>query len=414
MNKFLFTLLFACSLYFINAQTINDSVTLGAGYANQIWYSLENDEQGTALNSEWDLAFSTAGQGANILINSAIGTKLWAYPSSDTSGWTTVDTTGITTWTLLYNSDTSWNEGAFRQNMSSNPYDLGWGIYDPITHFVVGDSLFVIKLSDNSYKKLWIQQLASGTYTFRYANLDGANDNVVSLVKTDYTNKNFGYYSLQTNTAFNREPISAEWDLLFTKYTAFIPNPYGVTGVLCNKEVTIAEARPVDVITISHDDYPYTTPMNTVGYDWKSFAGTWTIEDSSAYFVKGLSGNIWKIIFTGFGGSADGKFKFTKELVSGVGLKEIANDKIGELSVYPNPSNGNSFTVLYELNQPASNVELSIIDALGREIYATTTENGIGFYQLELNGINLKPGMHFISLSIDGHSIQQKLFVKGL
>lgn len=401
-----------CSLFLTNAQSVDDSVAIGAGYANQIWYSLENDEQGSALNSEWDLAFSTAGQGANILINSAIGTKLWSYPSSDTSGWANIDTTGITTWSPLYNSDTSWNEGAFRKNISSNPYDLGWGIYDPITHFVVGDSLYVIKLSDNSYKKLWIQQLASGTYTFRYANLDGSNDNVVSLVKADYSGKNFGYYSLLTNAAFDREPTSSEWDLLFTKYTGFIPNPYGVTGVLCNSGVTIAEARPVDVNSTSFDDYPYTTPMNTIGYDWKTYSGAWTIEDSTVYFVKGITGNIWKIIFTGFGGSADGKFKFTKELVSGVGLNEITNTEISELTVYPNPSNGNSFTVLYELNQPASNVELSIVDAIGQEVFSTKTENGIGFYQLELNGMNLKPGAHFVSLSIDDQIIQQKLFVK--
>lgn len=401
-----------CSLFLANAQSVGDSVAIGAGYANQIWYSLENDEQGSALNSEWDLAFSTAGQGANILINSAIGTKLWSYPSSDTSGWANVDTTGITTWSPLYNSDTSWNEGAFRKNISSNPYDLGWGIYDPITHFVVGDSLYVIKLSDNSYKKLWIQQLASGTYTFRSANLDGSNDNVVSLVKADYSGKNFGYYSLLTNAAFDREPTSSEWDLLFTKYTGFIPNPYGVTGVLCNSGVTIAEARPVDVNAISFDAYPFTTPMNTIGYDWKTYNGTWTIEDSTVYFVKGVSGNIWKIIFTGFGGSTDGKFKFTKELVSGVGLNENIHNEISELTVYPNPSNGNSLTILYELNQPASNVELSIVDAIGQEVFSTKTENGIGFYQLELNGMNLKPGAHFISLSIDGQIIQQKLFVK--
>lgn len=402
----------ACSIGFADAQSVDDSVVIGSGYANQIWYSLENDEQGSALNSEWDLAFSTAGQGANILINSAIGTKLWSYSSSDTSGWANLDTTGITTWSPLYNSDTSWNEGAFRKNISSNPYDLGWGIYDPMTHFVIGDSLYVIKLSDNSYKKLWIQQLASGTYTFRYANLDGSNDNVASLVKADYSGKNFGYYSLLTNTAFDREPTSAEWDLLFTKYTGFIPNPYGVTGVLCNSDVTVAEARPVDINSVSFDDYSYTTAMNTIGYDWKTYSGTWTIEDSTVYFVKGLTGNIWKIIFTGFGGSADGKFKFTKELVSGVGLNEIRDNKMGELTVYPNPSNGNSFTVLYELNLPASSVELSVVDAIGREVFSTKTENGIGFYQLELNGLNLKPGIHFISLSIDDHTIQQKLFVK--
>lgn len=412
MNKIILTLISACSIAYSDAQSIDDSVTIGAGYANQIWYSLENDEQGGALNSEWDLAFSTAGQGSNILINSATGTKLWAYPSSGISGWNSVDTTGISAWSPSYNSDTSWNEGAFRQNLSSNPYDLGWGIYDPISHYVVGDSLYVIKLSDNSYKKLWIEQLASGIYSFRYANLDGSNENSATLEKSSYSGKNFGYYSLQTNSAIDREPLSTDWDLLFTKYTAFIPNAYGVTGVLCNSGVTIAEARPVDVNTVSFTNYPFTTPMNTIGFDWKTYSGSWTIEDSTVYFVKALNGNIWKMIFTGFGGSADGKFKFSKELVSGAGIIENGLNNINALTVFPNPSNGNTINVQYELNQPATSVQLSMVDVLGRVVFSTNTENGIGFHQLALNDMKLKPGTYFVSLSIDNHTIQQKLFVK--
>lgn len=411
MKKIIHVIITMTVFTYVMAQTIEDSVSIDAAYANQVWYSLANGEQLSAPKSEWDLAFAVSGQGANILINSAIGTKLWVYPDADVSGWSSLDTSGITAWAMLYNSDTSWNLGAFNQNKSTNPYDLGWGIYDPITHFVNGDSLFVIKLSNNSYQKLWIEKLASGTYTFRYANLDGSNETPATLVKSNYSGKNFGYYSIQNNASVDREPLSSDWDLLFTQYTAFIPNAYGVTGVLSNNAVTIAEARPVDISEASHGDYTFSTPINTIGYDWKTYGGGWTIEDSTTYFVKDITGNIWKLVFTGFGGSANGTFYFTKEMVSGVGINEIKKDQ-SSIIIYPNPLTGNDLNISYQIEQPVSQVQLTISDEMGRKIHSTSYENEHGPQQIELRNLELSPGLHIISLTIDGNLTHKKLIVK--
>lgn len=411
MKKIILVLIALNLLSNVTAQAVDDSVSIGASYANQVWYSLSDGEQLSAPKTEWDLAFAVSGQGANILINSAIGTKLWVYPNSDISGWSSLDTSGITTWPLLYNSDTTWSLGAFNKNKSSDPYDLGWGIYDPITHFVNGDSLFVIKLSDNSYRKLWIEKLASGTYTFRYANLDGANEIPATLIKSNYSGKNFAYYSIQNNAPLDREPLSSDWDLVFTQYTAFIPNAYGVTGVLSNNGVTIAEARPVDVLTASHGDYTFSAQINTIGYDWKTYGGGWTIEDSTAYFVKDVTGNIWKMVFTGFGGSADGKFYFTKEMVSGVGINEINVDN-NSLKIYPNPLTGSDLNITYHVEQAFSLVQLTISDEMGRTIHTTSYENQHGLQQIELKNLKLSPGLHIISLTIDGNLTHKKLIVK--
>lgn len=349
------------------AQAVIDTVSIGANYTNQVWYSLQNDEQGSSAKNNWDLAFSVTGQGSNILINSVTGTKLWLYPKSDTSGWASFDTTGLYTWTPLYNSDTSWNYGAFKQNLSSNPYDVGWGIYDPITHIVTGDSLYVIKLANGIYKRLWIQKLAGGTYTFRYANLDGTNDVTATLVKSNYSGKNFGYYSIQNGAALDREPPTANWDLLFTQYTGFIPQPYNVTGVLSNIGVTVAEARGVDINNVSWTSYSFNTAMNEIGYDWKKYSGNWTIEDSLVYFVKDKTGNIWKVIFTGFGGMANGNYIFSKEKVSSVGIAEANGNNIGSIAVYPNPSNGNNVNIIYNLEKTVSSVHLSVYDLSGKK-----------------------------------------------
>ncbi len=60
---------------------------------------------------------------------------------------------------------------------------------------MVGDSLFIIKAGNGSYKKLWIKRLAANVYTFSYADLDGNNQMDKSITKTDFTGKNFAYFS---------------------------------------------------------------------------------------------------------------------------------------------------------------------------------------------------------------------------
>lgn len=412
MKKLILIAFAAIAFSNTKAQSVTDTVSLGSGYANQVWYSLQNDEQGTAPKNNWDLAFSTAGQGSNILINSVTGTKLWVYPNANSSGWASVDTTGISAWTAIYNSDTSWGYGAFKQNLSADPYDVGWGIYDPITHFVNGDSLYLIKLSDNSYRKLWIEQLASGTYTFRFANPDGTNEAYATLVKSTYAGKNFAYYSIQTNAVLDREPLAANWDLFFTQYTAFIPQPYNVTGVFSNMGVTVAEGRGVDVSTVSYSSYTFTTPMNEIGYDWKNFSGSWTIEDSLVYFVNDKSGSIWKVIFTGFGGSADGNFIFTKEKLSASGINDVNGNSIGSLAIYPNPSNGNNINIIYHLEKFVSAANLSIYDLTGRKIYSEKLNGTQGFYQHKLSAQNLTAGMYLLTIEMQGNKIQQKLIVR--
>ncbi|HIP31124.1 MAG TPA: hypothetical protein EYG86_00025, partial [Crocinitomicaceae bacterium] len=112
---------------------------------------------------------------------------------------------------------------------------------------ITGDRIFIIKLADGTYQKLIIEMLQGGVYTFKYADLDGENEVSASLTKSDYDGKNFGYYSIQNNTVLDREPVSPEWDLLFTKYVVDLGGGflYGVSGVLANVNVQVAQANGV-------------------------------------------------------------------------------------------------------------------------------------------------------------------------
>lgn len=413
MKKLLLGGSLVLSLSCVQAQSIIDTVSIGAAYANQVWYSLENDNQGSAPKNTWDIAFDVSGQGSTIFINSVTGTTLWLYPAADTSGWNTVDTTGITAWPKRWNSDTSWAMGALgRYRPSSNPYDVDWGIYSPITHVVTGDSLYIIKLSNGSCKKLWIENLNAGVYTFRYANLDGSNLQNATFTKSGYSGQNFGYYSVQTNTALAREPLSANWDLLFTQYTAFIPGPYTVAGILQNKGVKVAEVKPIanPATYSSWWAHNLTSPINVIGYDWKVFTSSFVIEDSLVYFVQSRTGDIWKIIPTGFGGGSNGNYIFSKEKLS---VTSVKTENVSHtLAVYPNPCMDQT-TLLVGAGRDLQLMLIQVSDLTGKIVHACMARD-ISSQQLTaltLDTRDLENGVYMIHVMLDDQSIMQKLIV---
>ena len=214
----LFTLFLSLGLN-VFSQQVDDFVFLDGGYANQSYYSFANEEIANVDNTNWDIALDADPFGVSIRINGQMGTALYLYPNGDISDWATLDTAGLSTWTQSYDSDYNWEEGAFNQNVNpDNVFDYGWGIYNSITHHVVGDSLYVIKLSDESYKKIWIVSMISNVFTFKFADIDGSNETEVSFAKGTYAGKNYGYYSIQTEEEIDREPASDTWDIVFTKY----------------------------------------------------------------------------------------------------------------------------------------------------------------------------------------------------
>ncbi|MES2680137.1 MAG: T9SS type A sorting domain-containing protein [Bacteroidota bacterium] len=416
MKKNLLTLSLAIAFVSIKSQVIIDTVSVGPAYANQVWYSLANDNQGSASKSNWDLAFDCSGQGSTIHINSVTGTTLWQYPGADTTGWNTLDTAGINSWSKRWNSDTSWAMGAMGRYASlSNPNDLDWGVYSSITHVVTGDSLYVIKLANGAYKKLHIRTLSGGTYNFRYADLGGANLQNATLTKSVYAGQNFGYYSIQNNAVLSREPLSANWDLLFTQYTAYIPTPYTVTGVLQNKGVKVAKVKPVANANsyVSWSAHTFKTAINVIGYDWKAFGTGWTIEDSLVYFVQSKPGAIWKVIPTGFGGSANGNNIFSKEMLSAVGIKEANGNNIATMVVYPNPSDGNNVSLILSTEEVIQDPLLRLYDGNGRmvrETHLNSTKNDqLNVFQIDTH--DLENGIYMLSLSINGKTANQKLII---
>lgn len=390
-----------CSL----AQSIQDTVSIQPGYTHQVWYSMANGDVYSHINTDWDLAFQLRGIAGSILINSKNNVRVWKANKSAAqwSSMTSSDTTGVVNNPAyeLFNSDTSWDFGALnRTNNTTNAFDLGWGVYDFATHVVTGDSVFFIRVGATDVRKLLIESLngLSYTYTFRVANLDGSNEVVRSIAKADFPTKFFAYYSVVNDTSIDREPAYNTWDLVFSQYLTTLaggPATYKVSGILSNDSVFVAKAYPVDVNTANPLSWTFRPEINAIGYDWKSYdntTATWTIADSTVYFVQDRLGDTWKLVFTGFGGSASGNFYFSKSPVAATGLNETA--AVRTLGLYPNPAREMVRVVLDV--QSSESLSIALTDLSGRSIDFGQYRLAAGLQTIDLDISALPAGLYLV------------------
>lgn len=424
MRKSLLTTgLLAVTAWSAGAQIVIDTVSVGAGYANHKFYSLKNDEQGTQSKDNWDIAFEINDITSSVLANTQKANFAVYRAPYSIANYGTLDTAGIATWPVLHNSDETWSIGAFNRGaIASNPMDLGWGIYDMNTHYVTGDSCFVVKLSTTSYKKLKIVSLIGGVYTFEYANINGSSSQTMTINKSGYTGKNFVYFDMTSNTALDREPVSTNWDLMFGRYVAFVPAgpssvaPYAVAGVLTNKSVKVLQVdndpTPAATTAANFQLSNFSSNISTIGHDWKSVVGMgWAITNDTLYFVADKKGDIWKMRFTGFGGSSNGNYIFSKEQMTITGINDAEGNLISRFTVYPNPSNAGFVNLLFS-SELQSDVTISLSDLNGRTLSSekATIDGGLNSYRLSTEG--LSSGVYFVKVIAGSTASIQKIVIQ--
>ena len=322
-------------------------VSIGQGYSEEAYFNLSTCETINVANDAWDVAFSTiAQQDAGVFINesgSLMGTSLEAYLTG-TPGWDNpTDTTNLAD-KRLYNPDVTWTEGAFNTPKNPmDPFDYGWGKYNPMVQAVVGDKVFVIKKRDGSFIKFQVEKYGAEGYTIKYANLDGSDDQTI-LIPREFGATHL-YFSFESNSTVD---MPKDYDLIFKRYSSFVQDingtefqEYIVSGVLLGPGTEAAVAKGVDPETVEHTDYfnSYSAQIDTIGHDWKSFdlnAGGWIVSEDRAHFIKTRSGEYYMIVFYDFEGSSTGITTFLK---AKVGTTSTQNESIeNSIKIYPNPA----------------------------------------------------------------------------
>ena len=413
MKKSLLFVSMAMIAMMAGAQVETEVVT-GAGYPDEVYYSLENGIVATEPRATWDLGFATSNFSVSLMANNGSGMEVYTYPLGDTADWATLDTTGMT-WTQMYNSLETWTGegGAFNANATGHP-DYGWGKYNDITHIITGDSLYVVKTISGEYRKLWIAQRnpIQNTWTFRVAGLDGSSDTTVVLNSGEYSGKHFVYYSLDNMEILDREPAKETWDLLFTRYWDYTI-PFMVSGVVTNEGHVMAQKvqqEGMDRETfVEFEDSAFTSVITEIGSDWKSFnMGTFSydMDTTVVYFLKKYGetdSSYYKLYFTAFDYTV-GTYVFVQEELTPVSSRALQPAVL--MQVYPNPATD----VLNLVYDHTGEMEVNIFDATGR-IVLSSTHRGSGFNQLTLNISSLDRGIFFVKVNA-GEATDVLRFIK--
>ena len=419
-----FSLLFSVS--FLYAQDIVQ-VSVGANYANQVYYRLSDDQTQNLNNNSWDLAFAqTASFEAGIHVNESItisftgpspSTLVYLAPTNEFGDAIDVEMIGDS----LYNDELGWGNGALNvPRDTSNFADFGWGSYNPVNHAIQGDRVFVIQLRDGSYRKFMIESLISGVYTLKYADLDGGNEQSVTIAKADYPDNKLILFSFLEGKVL--ENLPSGYDLIFQRYSDLDPTnagvmvEYPVTGVLSGPGVLSAQANGIDdPESVDPELYldSLTQQIDIIGQDWKffSFESGWNIVDDICFFVKTDEDRLWQIYMYDFEGSSTGTYTFAKwdhGLVAGV---EDPYAGFESVTVLPNPVSRNEpFNLVLETRE-AIPALISLVDLQGHVIAQRTHSLHNGLNTLELSFPDLTTGLYLVRVDTESGRIVRKVTV---
>ena len=381
MKKILLTFT-ACTLTLLAFAQI-DQVSVGAAYTSQAYYKISTGDVSTVANESWDIAFSNDGfQDAGAFINestSLMGFPLEVYVAPTNVFSDIIDNTDdFIEENRIHNVDIDWTNGAFNSiGSSADPFDYGWGRYNTMTNTVESQSVYVIKLRDESFIKFEITELAVTDYHFRWADLDGSDEKSASVSKTSTTDPLI-YFSLESEATVD---VPSVYDLVFQRYTSKVFDvdsgdtlQYVVTGVLSAPGVKAVVADGIDPDNVNEDDYSdqYSDKVNTIGHEWKVFDFTvgWLMDLDRAQFVRTASNDIYKIVFLDFEGSATGITTLEKTFLGTVAVDEEFQKS---LTMFPNPTS-DFIQIQMESNSP---IRLTWISDNGQSLLqetATTNE----------------------------------------
>jgi hypothetical protein len=389
-------------------------VATGAGYQNQAFYRLSDNNVAQLPNESWDLAFSMTGQfNVGIAVNEsttsitgAPAAELVIYQTSLRDFSVAVDSTHLAG--RILNDESSWAEGGALSLVANpaDPFDFGWGSYSPVTHTLSGTRVFAAKLRDGSFKKFIVSSFAGNTFTLKYANFDGSDEKTVAINRGDYPENVLVFFSFSTGEVL--APIGT-WDLMFGRYLTKLDDgegnilDYPVTGVLSNGMIEAVKLQGVNPATVNYTEYldSFSTRLDVIGHDWKAFSFTqgWVIPQDLVFFAKTPSNEVYKLVFVDFEGSSTGVSTIEKTALGILSSSRNLQSSFKEASVFPNPVVDQS-TVVFTAERSYAQLPLVIRDLSGRILWQAAVRADEGLNAIAIPALPLAPGMYFLSVGL--------------
>ncbi len=399
-----FALLLSTLAPALPAQTTN-VISTGSSYAKFAYYKLSDGSSQQVANDAWDIAFSNLGpQIAGIFINesttSSMGQTIPGVEAYDPYVFDfneNINPGDILPEFQLFNPEVSWAEGAFNTPAdTTDPLDYGWGAYNAAQAKFTGYRVFAIKLRNGEFRKIIFDEYDGTKFSFRVAKLDG------SSMSSHTVNTAFGngspvvYFSLGPNGANVVTPTG--WDLVYCRYFDLLDAggdlvQYPVTGILSADSVEAARATQVDPVTVNYMDYldSFSTRLNVINHDWKFFNLTtgWYVSNDRAYFVKTPQNDLYKLVFTAFGGATNGNATVQRTFLGTLSAAPELPDGIGDVLVYPNPVADQLYISFTARN--AAPLTLQLLNNAGQTVWAGKSRTQTGLNVLEINQLPALP-----------------------
>jgi hypothetical protein len=286
-------------------------------YNNQIFFNLgTNSVVKTNANTDWDLGFACAADTWHIILNNS---KVMLAGNSQTSNFEQVTEVGD----IEMNFD---NSGGYTDSLSiSNWLDDSQEAMSATGYVYIIDRGYDENYSHLGYKKVQFETPENNSYKIRFADLDGSNEQNISIEKND--TKNYRCLSFD-NGISNIEPAKTDWTLLFTSYQTMLyaggePVPYLVRGVLINpykvKAVPDTTFDFSEIMINDTADFNYSAQRDAIGYQWKYYDfdnGTYSVLENQNYVLKAQDEYFYKLRFISFYNDENEKgfpvFEFSK------------------------------------------------------------------------------------------------------
>lgn len=270
---------------------ITNSFEMGTDYRYQAYFDVEsNTFVKQNLKTEWDLGFESEENGWHVILNAANAMSVSRVSNTFNN---VTDTAGV-----------SWNWDATSGNLDSTAI----GDWQNDNYVYILNRGYDHLGSSRGFCKVEINAVTSTTYEFRIANLDGSNEQNITLTKD--LNKNFTTFSCSSRTVKDIEPNKEDWDIQFTQYIHYFfveDEAYLVTGVLLNRNnVQVAEIHNKEYSEITSDDVSsvdFKSNVDVIGYSWKEYnfgSSTYEVDPSKNYIIKTTEGMYYKIHFIDF------------------------------------------------------------------------------------------------------------------
>lgn len=276
----------------VNGPLETTTIDLGPGYKNQIFYNLEsNSVVSQNEKTDWDLGFLTGPDDWQIVINSSKAGGVWRID-------------GLNFESVPDVSDAVWSYDRPSGNLDSTAIDD----YRNTNVFYVVDLGYSSQLETLGYMKLKVDSVNEDGYFVRTADLEHNQELAVFIEKDEGLHR--ACFSFTSNAVVDIEPLSSDWDLLFTQYTNIFYDPflpYLVAGVLINTQQTLVAVDTdkifSDITYNDVDSYVFSSDQDAIGYAWKEFdfnTESYLVFPEVNYIIKNGDGQYFKLHFIDF------------------------------------------------------------------------------------------------------------------